>query len=32
VIPIMAELEGVVNKQIFLQFYLALQFGKKTIQ
>jgi len=32
VIPIMAELEGVRNKQVFLQFYLALQFGKKTIQ
>ncbi len=28
-IPIMAELEGVQNKQLFFEFYLALQFGKK---
>jgi hypothetical protein len=28
-IPIMAELEGVVNKQFFFQFYLSVQFGKK---
>jgi hypothetical protein len=32
VIPIMVELEGVENKQFFFEFYLALQFGKKTIQ
>lgn len=31
VIPIMAEVEGVVNKQFFLQFYFALQFGKKMV-
>lgn len=29
VVPIMAELEGVVNKRFFFEFYLALQFGKK---
>lgn len=29
VVPIMAELEGVTNKQFFFEFYLALQFGKK---
>ena len=28
-IPIMAQLEGVVNKQLFFQFYLSVQFGKK---
>lgn len=28
-IPIMAQLEGVQNKQFFFEFYLALQFGKK---
>ncbi|MBL7951326.1 MAG: hypothetical protein JNM62_06360 [Flavobacteriales bacterium] len=28
-LPIMAELEGVNNKQFFFEFYLALQFGKK---
>jgi hypothetical protein len=32
VLPIMAQVEGVVNKRIFLQFYIALQFGKKFIQ
>ena len=31
-IPIMAEVEGVVNKRLFLEFYLALQFGSKTIR
>jgi hypothetical protein len=31
-VPIMAELEGVRNKQFFFQFYLALQFGKKFVQ
>ncbi|HEX2616438.1 MAG TPA: hypothetical protein VHL57_02795 [Flavobacteriales bacterium] len=33
-VPIMAELEGlnVENKQFFLEFYLALQFGGKTIR
>lgn len=31
-VPIMAELEGVRNKQFFFQFYLALQFGKKFTQ
>lgn len=31
-IPIMAEVDGVVNKQFFLEFYLALQFGSKTIR
>lgn len=30
VLPIMAPLEGVTNKQFFFEFYLALQFGKKT--
>ncbi len=32
VLPIMAELEGVENKQFFFEFYLALQFGKKYTQ
>jgi len=32
VVPIMAELEGVTNKQFFFEFYLAVQFGKKYIQ
>jgi hypothetical protein len=32
VIPIMAEMEGVTNKQFFFEFYLAIQFGKKYIQ
>ncbi|MBP7514313.1 MAG: hypothetical protein KA791_07185 [Flavobacteriales bacterium] len=32
VIPIMAEMDDVVNKRIFLEFYLALQFGSKTIR
>ncbi len=32
VVPIMAELEGVVNKRFFFQFYAALQFGKKFTQ
>lgn len=32
VIPIMAELEGVVNKQFFFQFYLSVMFGKKYTQ
>ncbi len=31
VMPIMAELEGVRNKQFFFGFYLSLQFGKKFI-
>jgi hypothetical protein len=31
-IPIMAEVEGVENKQFFLALYLSLQFGKKTIR
>jgi hypothetical protein len=31
-VPIMAEVEGIENKQFFLQFYFALQFGKKFIQ
>jgi len=31
-VPIMAELEGVRNKQFFFEFYLALQFGKKYVQ
>ena len=31
-VPIMAELEGVENKQFFFQFYLAIQFGKKYVQ
>ncbi len=30
VLPIMAPLEGVTNKQFYFEFYLALQFGKKT--
>lgn len=32
VVPIMAELEDVRNKQIFFEFYLAVQFGKKYVQ
>ena len=28
-VPIMAQLEGVKNKQFFFEFYVALQFGKK---
>ena len=32
VVPIMADLDGVVNKQFFFQFYLSLFFGKKFIQ
>ncbi|HRH68254.1 MAG: hypothetical protein JNL43_05440 [Flavobacteriales bacterium] len=32
VVPIMAELEDVTNKQFFFEFYLALQFGKKLTQ
>jgi hypothetical protein len=32
VVPIMAELEGVTNKQFFFEFYLAIEFGKKYIQ
>lgn len=32
VIPIMAELEGVRNKQFFFELYLAVQFGKKYVQ
>jgi len=31
-LPIMAELDGVKNKQVFLEFYLALQFGAKTVR
>lgn len=31
-LPIMAELDGVVNKQFFLEFYLSLLFGSKTIR
>ena len=31
-IPVMAQIEGVVNKRFFLEFYLALQFGSKTIR
>ena len=31
-VPIMAPLEGVVNKQFFFEFYLAIQFGKKFTQ
>lgn len=31
-VPIMAELEGVENKQFFWEFYVALQFGKKYVQ
>lgn len=31
-VPIMAEFEGVQNKQFFLEFYLALQFGGKKIR
>ncbi len=30
-VPIMAELEGVKNKQFFFAFYLSVQFGKKFI-
>ncbi|MCW5899229.1 MAG: hypothetical protein KIT10_08150 [Flavobacteriales bacterium] len=32
VVPIMAELDDVANKQFFFQFYLSVQFGKKYIQ
>lgn len=31
-VPIMAELPGVVNKQFFLEFYLSVQFGSKTVR
>ena len=31
-VPIMAEIEGVTNKQFFLEFYASLQFGKKYIR
>lgn len=31
-VPIMAELEGVTNKQFYFELYLALLFGKKYIQ
>jgi hypothetical protein len=31
-VPIMAEIDGVENKQFFLEFYLSLQFGKKKIR
>lgn len=31
-LPIMAEVSGVKNKQVFLEFYLALQFGAKTVR
>lgn len=32
VVPIMADLEGVQNKQFFFEFYLSILFGKKYIQ
>lgn len=32
VVPIMAELDGVENKQFFFAFYVSLQFGKKYIR
>ena len=32
VVPIMAELEGVENKQFFMEFYVSLMFGKKFVQ
>lgn len=32
VVPIMAELEGVKNKQFFFEFYVNLLFGKKYVQ
>lgn len=31
-IPIMSEEEEVINKRIFLQFYIAMHFGSKTIR
>lgn len=31
-VPIMAELDGVSNKQFFFQFYIAVQFGKRLLQ
>lgn len=31
-VPIMAELEGVENKQFFFEFYLAVQFGRKYVR
>jgi hypothetical protein len=31
-VPIMAEVDGVQNKQVFLEFYLSLLFGKKRIR
>jgi hypothetical protein len=31
-VPIMAEVDGVENKQFYLEFYVSLQFGKKTIR
>ena len=32
VVPIMAEFEGVQNKQFFFEFYLAVQLGKRFVQ
>ena len=32
VVPIMAEVDGMENKQVFLGFYVSLQFGKKFIR
>ncbi len=31
-LPVMAEVEGVVNKRFYLEFYIALLFGSKTIR
>lgn len=31
-LPIMAELDGVENKQVFLELYISLQFGKKFVR
>ena len=31
-LPIMAELDGVENKQIFLELYISIQFGKKFVR
>lgn len=31
-VPIMAELEGVENKQFFFEFYIAVQIGKRLVQ
>jgi hypothetical protein len=31
-VPIMAELDGVENKQFFFEFYIAVQLGKRLVK